>query len=765
MTGYGFGVQKDPIFGTYGEFTVGSESSRIKAQFLLTKIKPGSEGSWENSLASHMVPWREIFDIEELTFDELLQRDLDDSRVAHDLIPYLLGESGASARFFPPILAVLVPKNTQQSGIDLLYPTPSFSTSSNSGEADKFGDLFEFEKVKIGDEVSPLGCIRYNRHKSAFIIVDGQHRAMAILALHRQLTNGWSGNRYASYYSHLEVSQTEINHIELPVCVVFFPTLYPESDVVRETDINLVSVCREIFLIVNKNAKPVSQSRELLLDDDDLAACMMRKTLSKLKKRGESEDSIARIYSFSFGDSVSEAQHRKTEVVAGQLEYTSAVALHKMQAAVSFGVPGGFDLIDTQDITDGRRTQNSERAASILIGTNLEKWSSLSRRSGRSHSREDIAEAVDLLSELTNHVILSLFDKFKPFTVHNKAMRSLRTQITDPSAQGDPIQRKCYSLLFEGSGVRSVFEAHINRLDERQRESTIKSDYVTNQLNDAKGAASALQRHEEVVKKRRAANFFGIDYDKLFGKDSSISDSDRKELLSKAKTIFDTVSTQAFQMGFLMAVHSAVELMVSVGVCYEDRIKILMFVTDLYIEGLNSYFSEKSDVTHKTLKGLVNEKRVKVFEVSGLGLRGLLSQSVKELNERQWVFFRYAILEMVHSDHSCSAIKKKLNEVDEELRNKYRQCLPELASSVVKLREDYVDSAVNTKKNSSEFKQKLQVLEAGHKGEGKSITESQELIKQYVEDVEAEVRQECQENLIASLGNVASGEEIYNKFQ
>lgn len=70
---FSFGVQKDPIYGTYGEFTIGSDSNRVRAQFLLTKMKPGSEGSWENSLASQMVPWREIFNIEELTFDELLQ--------------------------------------------------------------------------------------------------------------------------------------------------------------------------------------------------------------------------------------------------------------------------------------------------------------------------------------------------------------------------------------------------------------------------------------------------------------------------------------------------------------------------------------------------------------------------------------------------------------------------------------------------------------------------------------------------------------------
>ncbi|MDY7054403.1 MAG: hypothetical protein RPC23_17695, partial [Limnospira fusiformis LS22] len=121
---FSFGVQKEPIYGTYGEFTIGSDDNRVRAQFLLTKMKPGSEGIWENSLASQMVPWREVFNIEDLTFDELLQRDLDDSRVAHDLIPYLLGESGAFARFFPPILAVLVPKKSEKTGIESYYPAP-----------------------------------------------------------------------------------------------------------------------------------------------------------------------------------------------------------------------------------------------------------------------------------------------------------------------------------------------------------------------------------------------------------------------------------------------------------------------------------------------------------------------------------------------------------------------------------------------------------------------------------------------------------------
>ena len=195
-----FSVQKSPAYGTYGEFSVGSGSSQIRAQYLLTKIRPGQQGHWENQLASQMAPWREIFKIEELSFDELIQRDLDDSRVAHDLIPYLLGETGQHARFFPPVLAVLVPKRESRSGIGPRYPAPT-----TQGQTVTYGDLFDFEKAVMDGQVSPLGVIRYNTQRSAIVIVDGQHRAMAILALHRQINKSWGADPFAPYYSHIQV--------------------------------------------------------------------------------------------------------------------------------------------------------------------------------------------------------------------------------------------------------------------------------------------------------------------------------------------------------------------------------------------------------------------------------------------------------------------------------------------------------------------------------------------------------------------------------
>lgn len=756
---FSFGSQKnDPIFGTYGEFTVGSGVNSIRAHFLLSKMKPGAEGSWENLLASQMVPWREIFNVEELSFDELLQRDLDDSRVAHELIPYLLGDQETTARFFPPILAVLVPKNLQKSGIQPYYPKPVELTDTTTS----FGDLFDFEKIKFNDSVTPLGAIKYNRQKASFVIADGQHRAMAVLALHRQINSSWGADRYASFYNHLAVSSEQVNHIELPVCIIYFPDIHEDNEGLKQKGVDLKKTCREIFIVVNKTAKKVSQSRELLLDDEDLAARMMRSTLSKLKGRGEDEATVARIYSFAFGDA--DADLGK-QVVAGQLEYSSAVALYKMHAAVNFCNAEAFDLTQTTDITDLRRLKRSQRIGEVLIGTPLHRWTTLNRLSGKYHAPEEVDLAVQLLSEFSDKVLLPLFDRFRPFATHNSTLRELRTRLLDPDARADLVQSKCYSLLFEGSGVRYVFEQHRETLKKRSDEAVEQgktpSDYIVNQLNDANAILSALDNYEGLIRTRRSCRFFNIDHEKFFSGEGN--EAQRKDLLARAKTIFDTVSTQAFQLGYLMAVHSAVEALIEPGIEYEERFKFIDFVANLYLSGLNSYF-DPGTTEHRTLTGLVNEPRCRVFDQNQLGLRGLLHLSVKELNERQWVFFRYTILEIVHSKYSSQTLFDILESSENSsFAEIYRNRLPDLVSSIVKNREKYIESAIQSALGSPDFNIELQMLAARLSGEGKYEAE----ISAVLEDKKAEKRQEvhekCKNNVYASLGEFSKASKIVSR--
>ncbi|MBK9772417.1 MAG: hypothetical protein IPP57_16635 [Candidatus Obscuribacter sp.] len=216
-------TKKGQIFGIPGEFTVGSGEHKIRAKYILTKLRPGDDGLWENDLASRMVPWREVFQLKDLSFDELLQRDLDDSRVATKLIPYLLGNGGQDARFFPPIVAIIVPRNADKTGIENFYPQPA------TPGKDLFGELFDVLPVEIDGKVMdeiPLSQIKYNQTKCAFVIADGQHRAMALLAIQRQLNKSWADNPFAYYYDHIQVTKEMVASIELPVSIVYFPDLF-----------------------------------------------------------------------------------------------------------------------------------------------------------------------------------------------------------------------------------------------------------------------------------------------------------------------------------------------------------------------------------------------------------------------------------------------------------------------------------------------------------------------------------------------------------
>lgn len=752
---FNFAAQKTNVFGTYGEFSVGHGESKIRANFLLTKIRPGQQGRWENQLASQMAPWREIFNVEELSFDELIQRDLDDSRVAHDLIPYLLGETGHHARFFPPILAVLVPKQEGRSGIAPEYPVPI-----DKGELTVFGDLFDFERIIIEGSVSPLGVLKYNPQRTAMVIVDGQHRAMAVLALHRQLNKIWGSDPFAPYYSHIQVTPESINHIELPVCIIYFPDIHENNSNFKNAGIDLKTLCREIFTVVNKQAKEVSKSRELLLDDEDFAAFMMRRTLSSLKSRSAEIIEKARIFSFAFGDSEADSG---SQVMSGQLEYCSAVAIHKMHAATGFSFPACFNLTRSSDITDGRYVRNPTRPIDLLTGTRAESWFALGRRTAKTRLPQDVSFAVEKIGDITDCIIIPLFDELRPFAVHNRAMRELLERLNDPSARADNIQNKCRTLLFEGSGSRHVFEEHVTRLEERAKDLQDQGidipAYLTTQIEYCNSVNRALRIHEDYLRLQRAFILFNIDPEPFKSRENSVVDSEIKIIRSRSKSIFDGVSTQAFQLGYLMAVLSIAEKMLEPSVSYDKRISVTKFVSKLFLAGMNTFFSVSS-TKHRTLSGYVAETRAQSFEVREEGFRGLLtSTNIRELNEKQWEFFRYMILEIVHSKMANDAIAQVLEDVIfYEQANLYHKVLPLILNEVEILRKNYFEAAIKTALSSPEFKKDVETKEIQAKTEGKSEQEIISIVEKMISEKRNLVEQVCSNHIKAALGNLESTE-------
>ena len=761
-----FDVQKTSVYGSFGEFTIGDGANTIRAKYILTKIKPGDDRSWECELASKMIPWREIFKAEELSFDELLQRDLDDSRVAHELIPYLLGESGDRAKFFPPILAVIVPHKQASSGIEGFYPPRNVQDES----VEKYGDLFDFEQMELGGQLTPLAKLSYNRQRSVFIIVDGQHRAMAVLALHRQLNDNWGDNLFESYYNHIIVTSEQVKNIELPTCIIYFPDLHEGNSGPREEGIDLNAVCREIFLVVNRNAKRVSKARELLLDDEDIAAHLMRKTLSKLKDCSEESVGSARIYSISYGDSDIEIGQK--EVISGQLEYSSAIALHKIHRAISFGVRKAFQLKGYSDITQNRNIKNKVRPSEILLGTDVEKLTALPHNSGKRLPPDQVDKIVKKLGKLVDTTLMGLFDKFRPFEVHNRELRNLKMKLLQPHVQSAPEQKKAYALIFEGSGARNVFESHFEHLkNEKKKQSGGEQtiiDSLQSQINDCESVEKALDYHKQEFQCLRACRFFSINYE-VFYKDDNDNRNAQENLEEKARKLFQTVSTQAFQLGYAMAIFTIVEELkreqsTASPLQYQDRLKLVQFVTEVYLAALNTYFSPTKNTVHRTLSGYITESRASVFDANDWGLRGFLAMSVNELNERQWPFFRYAILEIVHSPVCWNAAQEKMKQMNSDWTLVwYKDAIRRIVEGIISEREEYVKKAIYAALRDSDFRQDIMQKQTQARAEGKNETQIAEITEELRNTCKADTEKRARRHLKASLKKVENKEDMIKR--
>lgn len=739
------------VHGSFGEFTIGDNRNTIRVKYLLSKIRPGNDGTWECVLASEMKPWREVFKIEELSFDELLQRDLDDSRVAHELIPYLLGESGNRGKFFPPNLAVIVPRKNTGTGIESFYPY-----LRDNGEVEEYGTLFDFEQIKWGGEWTPLATLSYNKQQSAFIIVDGQHRAMAVLALHRQINESWGDNPFASYYDHIDVSPEKVKSIELPVCIMYFPDLHKGNPIPQDQGINLSSLCREIFLVVNRSAKIVSESRRLLLDDQDLAARLMRNTLSTLKNRSKIDDELARIHSISYGDSDTEIGDK--EVISGRLEYSSAIALYKIHRALFFGSDEAFRIDDYADILDGRKLRNSNRPTEILFGTTVDKYPTISRNPGNTIPPDELREIIGKLGELADSAIVKLFDRFRPFALHNSELRRLRMKLLDPNFQSQVEQQKAYNLIFDGSGVRNVFESHFDRLkDERDTYTETGGtvpQHLQRQIVFCESVMKALGIHEREFHRLRACSFFNLNPDFF---DNIDKHEDHLELSKKTRILYRILSTQAFQLGYTMSIFSFVEELIRLqpstsSINYEKRLELVKFVTEVYLTSLNQYFSPNKETLHMTLAGYFNEPRSSVFDVNAYGLQGLLAMSVNELNERQWPFFRYAILEIVHSTHSWKSAQSKMVQMDSGWKlDWYKSAIPRLVNGILSEREKYVNAAVEASVKGREFEDLKMRTETEEKVAGKSPEEIQQIVEFLQKSRKTAARENALNHLKASL--------------
>lgn len=260
--------QSIELYGTIGTFQV--PNSPIRTVHFSTFANGRERWSHERALLSELKPMRERIESSELRdLDALLQRDLNDARVAQELVPYLKGQTGSGIAFFPAVLAALIPKGFIE-GDGGTYPAPETGTT-DAGEPFRDYGAWRVQQYLGEDGAAlPLGRLTLYPTDANVIVLDGQHRASAFRFASGEF--GKDKEVYSAFYEGVEVP--EQFEADLPVTLIWF-----ESD---EGTVEPTFVSRNLFVDVNTTAKAVSRSRNILLDDRHVDALVTRFFLSEV---------------------------------------------------------------------------------------------------------------------------------------------------------------------------------------------------------------------------------------------------------------------------------------------------------------------------------------------------------------------------------------------------------------------------------------------------------------------------------------------------
>lgn len=633
-----------PIKGSVGTFEVGSSQDlrpSVRVKYLLTHVGFAIEGDAEERLLQNLRPVREVFQISELEFDELMQRDIDDGRVSTELIPYLLRDHGkVLVKLFPPIIVVVLPTN------DHGRPAPRYPKVSTLVESDtsngvewyvtRSGEVgseaFEFRQLKQDGE--PLehdyATLRLNTAKCRLAIVDGQHRAMALLALYRNI-KGWPSDarKYQEYYARWaksELDTHDLSGIKLPVMLITFPDLDGESsDTTKVTE-----ACRSVFLALNKNAKRVSAARNYLLDDSDIVAHLLRGTLRKIKSLDDASSRAVRIWNVELdaeGD-----KRRLTSAVAmtgvmhlyGLIEF---LMLNKVEPGCNTLGHSRQNLWKQKDLSDCVR----RLGARDVLGADRAD-------TARRNYVDDETESVlgSLFDVKYGTTILDMFDVLAPFRAISKASNGLEKQL-----KIDSNGSTYHSILFEGQGQSQVFENYVESLKSIRSEYQEKQHAVPPQIQasheEFERRSKEVIRLKEQFRRSRDAHFLGMSEEK-----AEIFSTPLAELFS------NTFTTEAFQWAVLITFWGAAEKVLSDSPIVLDEETLAKWFRH-YLDSLNKVLDPSGSAANRnrllsTFYGDVDATDDAKVAKASRTLRKIVVPN--ELKPEEWPKFRYMFLEI-----------------------------------------------------------------------------------------------------------------------
>jgi hypothetical protein len=530
---------KDTIEGHWGTFTAPSGT----VSFLMTKARLGIGGiDPTRRLTKHLRPVREILDTSVLDFNQLLQRDLDDHRIATELIPYILSQQSLGPAFFPPIVAVLLPFDAYER-IDTFPPAQKPDVLAGTydslysvvahGDAYKVERLWDEDKNDFHDLT--LGRLLWNDENAKLVVIDGQHRAMALLAIERTLNKTWlgsSGEKFRYFYEHRvrelvkDDSGAVINNLEFPVTICWFEdTSHPHE------------AARKLFVDLNKNARPPSEARLILLSDSELTNVFARSMLNQLRS---DSDSLP-IYAVEYDNP--EAEYYQP------VRWSVLTNLNLLKYAVRYTVFCPDKLIRVKDARFGGRLPESDMDARMRSQLDLASFMPETVDDGKIIERSDVgnkyfpksyrSELEDTFRLGWGSAIIHLLSSILPYQCHWRALKKMKEDWTP----GDSVSSLAHEALFSGMGMYWTLRDSHEHWRQQVREANAQKAQPPTKP-DIAGAWEALEMKKADFETRRCVEYTG---------------SSGENRIQECNDMFEDMNTHACQLGVMLTLTTIAE--------------------------------------------------------------------------------------------------------------------------------------------------------------------------------------------------------------
>ncbi|MDB9344935.1 DNA sulfur modification protein DndB [Nodularia spumigena CS-586/05] len=673
------------IEGSIGSFRVGKGregQNSIEVKYFLTHVGLDFSSSANEALLSHLAPVREIFDLNQLDFDEIMQRDIDDARVSSELIPYLLDEKSVDlVKLFPPIVVVVLPVNEGENRPAKLYPTVTTYEKPETEEEGQYilrsgsigQEVFQFEQpISEGQKLQhDLVRFKLNTHKTRLVIVDGQHRAMALLALYRNLKDQWSDEKRApfkEYYSEWTpkyIQKFNLKEINLPIILCTFPSL----DEQYSGEFDLRKAARTVFLTLNREARKVSRTRNILLDDNDIIAYFLRSYLSKVKQKDQRSSSSLRISNIELDQSDKDKLKIESPIAITGVSHLYYIIEHLLLnngSEVKGAKPRSGNFAKRKDL-------NLCMQKYRLNGRNL-LGSEMADSTKRDNFTIAVAEKLrEQFDEKYGHLILAIFEGFILYENHNKAVLDLEQKIESYQ------DRQLKPILFEGQGISRVFDAHRENLKNKIQETELSNipeiQSITQRLD---ATAKRVNKAVEDFRYERANLCIKLISDKAVLKNSEGNISDGVVQWFSNDLYDNILKTVAFQSGLICGFWGEIE---KISIKLEEDLNFQEYLEE-YIEQLNNFFIPHSSSQLKKLVHIFTGEIVgdisdwKIIPTN-YTFRNIVYRG--EMQPDQWTKYKYLILEIWHPTNEF--LENTINEEREKCREQIFSALYNLYKS------------------------------------------------------------------------------------